>query len=304
MIPTIHYEKYRLSRIVSVQEIVSADYVEDFLAIAPRHVHTEAWELVVCLQGEASALRETVYIPLKTGEILLIPPGMYHDVTISKSGTAVFAVSFTCTNSEHLRPLQDRIQNGGDTLLKVFHQIIQEVQVTFSSNKENMRLYQFVPSADSPLGAEHMICSYLEQILISLLRARTMNQGQIVRAGQLQEAIHTALAEQVAAYIDENIHERLTVEQIAAHFHYSRARLSTIFKTVTGTGINETITNRRIDRAKRMLSSREKSITQISEELGFSSPQYFSNKFTQIVGCPPSRYADMAAGKRSVHDQL
>ena len=29
--PMINYEKYRLSRIVTVQEIVSADYVEDYL---------------------------------------------------------------------------------------------------------------------------------------------------------------------------------------------------------------------------------------------------------------------------------
>lgn len=299
MTPAIHYEKYRLARIVSVQEIVSADYVEDYLAIAPRHSHEEAWELTVCLRGEASVLRETIYVPLNAGDIILIPPGMYHDITISKAGTAAFAISFTCSNSEHLRPLQDRIQTGGEALLRVFEQIIQEVQVTFSSSKDQMRLYHFVPSTDPPLGAEHMICSYLEQILITLLRASTMNQGQIVRTGQLQEAIHTYLAEQIAAHIDEHIHERLTVEQIAAHFHYSRARLSTIYKGITGCGINETITNKRIERAKRMLLSQTKSIAQISEDLGFSSPQYFSHKFTQIVGCSPSRFAEFSTGKKN-----
>ena len=33
-------------------------------------------------------------------------------------------------------------------------------------------------------------------------------------------------------------------------------------------------------------------LSQISELLGFSSPQYFSRKFAQEVGCPPSLYAD------------
>jgi len=299
MSPAIHYEKYRLSRIVSVQEIVSADYVEDYLGIAPRHVHEEAWELTVCLRGAAAVLRETIYVPLNAGDIILIPPGMYHDITISKTGTAAFAISFTCSNSEHLRPLQDHIQTGGDALLRVFEQIIQEIQVTFSSNKDHMRLYHFAPSTDSPLGAEHMICSYLEQILITLLRASTMNQGQIVRTGQLQEAIQTYLAEQISTYIDEHLHEHLTVEQIAAHFHYSRARLSTIFKSVSGRGINETITSKRIEKAKQMLLEQTKSITQISEELGFSSPQYFSHKFTQIIGCSPSRFVEFSAGKKN-----
>lgn len=286
----INYEKYHLSRIVTVQEIVSADYVKDYLPIAPRHNHTEAWELVVCLSGDASVLRNGIYVPLSASEIILIPPGMYHDIVVNKTGTAVFAVSFTCTNSEYLRPLQDSIQNGGEPLLKIFCQIIQEVEMTFSSGKENMRLCQFVPSADSPLGAEQMICCYLEQIIITLLRASTMNQGQIVRSGQLQEAIQTYLVEQISSYILDHIGERLTVEQIADHFHYSRARLSTIYKSITGTGINAAITDRRISIAKKLLSEQQKSITQISEELGFASPQYFSHKFTQVVGCPPSRY--------------
>ena len=288
----INYEKYRLSRIVTVQEIVSVDYVEDFLSIAPRHNHTEAWEMAVCLTGDASVLRETVYVPLSEGQIILIPPGMYHDIVINKTGTAVFAVSFTCSNSEHLRPLQDTIRNGGEALLRIVRRMIQEVESTFSVCGDNLRLYQFVPSSDSPLGAEQMICCYLEQIIIHLLRASTMSQGQVVRSGQLQEAIQTYLVEQVSAYITEHIQERLTVEQIAEHFHYSRARLSTIYKTITGTGINETITNKRIHMAKKMLAEQTRSITQISEELGFASPQYFSHKFTQVVGCPPSRYLD------------
>ena len=288
----IHYEKYRLSRIVSVMEIVSADYVEDFLSVAPKHVHEEAWEIAVCLEGESAVLRDSGYFPLNAREVILIPPGMYHDIVISKTGTAVFAVSFTCTNSDYLCPVQNRIQYGGEPLLRIFRKIIQEVETTFVARHDVLHLYQFVPSADSPLGAEQMICCYLEQILILLLRTSIANQGQVVRSGQLQEAIQTHLVDQITAYINEHIGERLTVEQIADHFHYSRARLSTIFKRIAGAGINETITNLRIERAKQMLNERIKTVSQISEELGFASPQYFSHKFTQLVGCPPSRFAD------------
>ena len=300
----INYEKYRLSRIVTVQEIVSADYVEDYLPIAPRHTHAEAWEIAVCLSGEASVLRSTVYVPLSVGEVILIPPGMYHDIIVNQEGACVFAVSFTCTNSEHLRPLQDRIQTGGEPILQVFRKIIQEIEATFVPNKTNMRLYQFVPTAESPLGAEQMICCYLEQVIISLLRISTMTEGQVVRSGQLKEAIQTYLVEQVSTYISDHIGERLTVEQIAEHFHYSRARLSTIFKSITGSGINETITGMRISRAKQMLLERKKSVAQISEELGFASPQYFSNKFTQIAGCPPSRYADTLEQQTEKKDEV
>ena len=51
------------------------------------------------------------------------------------------------------------------------------------------------------------------------------------------------------------------------------------------------ITYQRIKRAKILLLDQKLSVTQISEILGFSSPQYFSHKFTEQVGCPPSKYA-------------
>ena len=43
-----------------------------------------------------------------------------------------------------------------------------------------------------------------------------------------------------------------------------------------------------------MLLAHEKSITQIAEELGYSSAQYFSQSFSRETGCAPSRYADTA----------
>ena len=55
-------------------------------------------------------------------------------------------------------------------------------------------------------------------------------------------------------------------------------------------GINEMITYRRIKQAKVLLVEQRSSVAQIAEALGFSSPQYFSRKFTEIVGVPPSKF--------------
>ena len=291
---TIQYEKYRLSRIVSVQEIESADYVKGFHPASHYHFHEEAWELVVCMDGETEVNRDNHHYKLGVGQIIFIQPGLYHDVSMHDPKAAAFAVSFTCTNSEHLRPLLDAGITADEAQLDLFRKMIDELNATFTNKRDywhQLHLFNFVPSEDSPLGSEQMICCYLEQVIISLLRNLTMNQGQIVPSGQFRTAIHAYLSDQVTAYIENHLSERLTVDAIAAHFHYSRARLSTIYKFHTGFGINEMITHRRIKRAKVLLLEQTLSITQISEELGFSSPQYFSHKFTEEVGVPPSRYA-------------
>ena len=290
----INYEKYRLSRIVTVQEIESADYVIGLHPSTMYHSHEEAWELCVCTDGETAVIRDNQQYLLSAGQILLIQPGQGHDISIFDKVSSAFIVSFTCSNSEHLRPLRDPVMTADDVELELIRNMLLELESNFERSTDDphpLHLVNFVPNADSPLGAEQMICCYLEQVLISLLRSATMNQGQIVRSGQFREAIQTYLVEQITTYIEEHLGQRRTVEQIADHFHYSRARLSTIYKHHTGLGLNEMITYQRIKRAKILLLDQKLSVTQISEKLGFSSPQYFSHKFTEQVGCPPSKYA-------------
>lgn len=299
----LHYEKHPLSRIVSVQEIVSADYVKGSHPSSNIHIHQEAWEVCVCIEGEIIVLRDHRQYTLHAGQILFIHPGLPHDIAIHQKTSAAIVVSFTCTNSEHLRPLQDAILMADETQLSLFCNIIDELRTAFertSSDLGQLHYIEFTPSERSPLGAEQMICCYLEQLIIFLLRSTTMSQGQVVPSGQFKEAIQAYLAEQITVYIQEHITERLTVEEIAAHFHYSRARLSTIYKSYTKFGINEMITYTKIKRAKELLSEQKLSVTQISELLGFSSPQYFSHKFTKEVGVPPSKYVSQVLEETAI----
>ena len=81
------------------------------------------------------------------------------------------------------------------------------------------------------------------------------------------------------------------MQQIADHFHYSRARLSAIFKDVTGQGVNEAVTDARMRKAKKLLAEGKLSVTRIAGALGYCSSQYFSTKFTKEIGCSPTEYA-------------
>lgn len=287
----IQYETYRLSRIIHVQGIISADLVKGLLPPCASHIHRDAWELCCCLEKNIHIEKNGNPVPLQTGELLLVQPGTPHDVVLPEPDSKAFIIAFSCSSSENLRPLQDAVFQTEESLRFLLRQMIDELESTFIHDADTLHLYRFHSSDDSPMGAEQMICTYLEQILISLLRKATMHRGQIVPTGKFREAIHSYLAEQIISYIREHIQEKLTVAQIAAYFHYSRTRLSTIYKSATGRGINETIAGEKIERAKQMLLQQDRTVAQISDLLGYSSPQYFSQKFSQETGCPPSRYA-------------
>jgi len=289
------YESYPLSHIVSVQAIVSADYIQGLTPAINPHFHEAAWELCVCLGGETLLQKGDCQIALQAGELALVQPDCRHDVSTTKRDSVAFVVSFTCSDSssQYLHLMQDALLPTSDTIVGLLENIKAELLTTFERTYEPMHLYQFIPSPDSPLGAEQMICCYLELTILNLLRAVTMDQGRVRPFGELRSALQLYLADQVTAYIQNHLHEKLSADSIAAHFHYSRSRLSTIYKSVTGLGLRERIIYERLELAKTMLAQGDKPIFQIAEELGFSSPHYFSHTFTEKVGCSPRAYANL-----------
>ena len=287
----IHYEKYWLSRIITVQAVVSADYIKGRHNDDFNHIHQDAWELIFAAEGSALVRRGNDMVTLEKNDLIFIQPGVIHDLRVEDPAAKTFVLSFVCSNDAYLFSLQNNVLHAVPAMLPIVNSIVRELSQTFAPRAERLHLIHFIPDADSPVGAEQMICCYLEQFLILLLRETSRVQGSIPSYGQFHKAFQDYLAEQVTDYVKNNLSGRLTVQQVADHFHYSRARLSALYKEATGTNISEAINRFLIEEAKQRLQEGGKSISEISEEMEFSSPQYFSYKFTNAVGVPPSHYA-------------
>ncbi len=286
------YEEHVLSRIVNIQAIVSADDINGLESGGQPHAHQAAWELCVCLSGEMRVTKDTHTISLQPGQLVFVHPGALHLISTIQKHSRAFIVSFTCdsSSSEYLALLHDTLLPVSKEIQHLLEQIISELKISFEQQSNSLRMTRFTPRAHSAMGSEQMICCYLELLLLNLLREVTMVRGEIVSSSQLQNALQLHLVQQVTGYIREHLGEQLSADEVAQHFHYSRARLSAICKAITGLGINKLISYERLQVAKELLAAGEKTVAQISEELGFSSPQYFSHKFSQEVGCPPSQY--------------
>lgn len=80
------------------------------------------------------------------------------------------------------------------------------------------------------------------------------------------------------------------VDAIAREMHMSRTVLYSKFKSITGTTIAAYINDFRLRRAQTLLRETSLSISEISEQLGFSSQRYFSTFFKERTGITPSAY--------------
>lgn len=100
-------------------------------------------------------------------------------------------------------------------------------------------------------------------------------------------------AELIRSYIDENFESQLTLKEIATYFHISPSYLSTIFKKSYSISPNEYIMQKRIAKAKDLLSVFPPlSIKQIAFMVGYIDPFYFSRIFKMSTGQTPTDYRD------------
>ena len=65
------------------------------------------------------------------------------------------------------------------------------------------------------------------------------------------------------------------------------------FKKQTGTTITEYKNTQKLAKAKRLLISTEKNITEISNECGFESSSYFAELFKSYENLTPTNYRDL-----------
>ncbi len=91
-------------------------------------------------------------------------------------------------------------------------------------------------------------------------------------------------------YIQANLTESLTLDQISSKFFISKHYLCRIFKSATGFSVMEYIIHSRILRARQLLQE-GLSVQQAGELSGFSDNSHFIRTFGNLTGISPGRYA-------------
>ena len=93
--------------------------------------------------------------------------------------------------------------------------------------------------------------------------------------------------------IQANILEpEISVPFLCEEMHMSKSLLTRKLKGITGYSPREFIENIRMKHAARLLCDGTRNISEVSYELGFSSPKYFTIRFKKIFGMTPSQYVE------------
>jgi AraC-like DNA-binding protein len=183
------------------------------------------------------------------------------------------------------------------------------------------------------LHVKNMVCSRCQKVvrqeLESLgLHPLTVGLGEVTLrepASQVdQEAVGAALARHGFALLDDR--KAQTVQKIKStviqaihhrqepHPHFSAriarevgldyAYLSSLFSASEGITLEKYIILQRIERAKELLVYDELSLSQIADQLGYSSVQHLSGQFKKVTDLTPSYYKKLQEHKRRPLDEI
>ncbi len=89
-------------------------------------------------------------------------------------------------------------------------------------------------------------------------------------------------------YIEDNLSEKITIEEAAAQAYLSTFHFQRIFSSLCGMTVAEYIRLRRLTRAGEELSTTCRKVTEIALKYGYESPDSFARAFARFHGISPS----------------
>jgi AraC-like DNA-binding protein len=127
--------------------------------------------------------------------------------------------------------------------------------------------------------------------LVSLFRA--MKQLWDKQKGKISAYRHRRehhRVERVLDWIEKHYTEPFRLEDMSRALHLSPYHVSHLFKEATGISITDYIATRRIHQAVQLLTTTNKPISQIAQEIGLTNTSYFCKLFRTKLGVTPLQY--------------
>lgn len=95
---------------------------------------------------------------------------------------------------------------------------------------------------------------------------------------------------QALQYIDIHIDEKIKIEDVAQHCHYSESGLHHLFSKWMHQSLNQYITQKKIEKACFLLTHTSLSCTAIAQKLSYGSQSYFIQQFSKVMKITPTQY--------------
>lgn len=133
-------------------------------------------------------------------------------------------------------------------------------------------------AAQSPNELRGLCCRYISAAVnqIALSRQKKINR----------------LIEKANTYMESHYSEEITLDSIAKEVNLSPYYFSHFYKEETGVNFIDQLLTIRIEKAREFLANTDASIKDVSRQVGYADPNYFSKLFKKITGVTATEYKE------------
>ncbi|WP_062353074.1 PocR ligand-binding domain-containing protein [Bacillus kwashiorkori] len=183
-----------------------------------------------------------------------------------------------------------------DNTTKLFHQI---PKMPYSKMKESV---QMLYNLCNYIVQEAMEKNYLIEMLGKEETNGTSNYDTVNEScfNQWEESAQVlqfkppfnndSVLQPAFNYLEKHINEKVTQQQMAKLCHLSTSYFSRLFTKETGMNFTAFVSLKKLEMAKSLLNQTNLTIAEISEQLGFNEPSYFTKIFKKHENLTPKEY--------------
>ena len=281
------YYKHKIKKIVSVQNLVSVEFLNLKSGFFyPEEAH-EFCEIFYVYNGKLTCFTDKEKTKLQENSLILVPPHVPHSYKMENHEDAtVLVICFYC-KSDLIEILKERITPDKE-IRALIDGVLSEARLAFKFPF----VKKLVPLENSLPGAQQLIENRIEEILIRLARTR-INSQEDIRFFDNNIVLENTLVRDIMTILKNNVEGKVTLSDISAQTYYSKTFIEAVFKKHKNTTIMQYNTALKIEKAKELLREKKLSVGEIAERLGYENANYFIKVFKNQVGITPLKYKNM-----------
>ncbi len=254
------------------------------------HYH-EFNKIIIFLSGNVTYIIEGRTYHLKPYDILLVNNHDIHKPIIDSNSTYERIVIWADTNfvKEH----SDDNCNLEECFKYAIKNDINLIRLKPDLQNELISLLTKLETSinSQEFGSRILSNAYLIEFLVYINRL-ILGNNNIIEANEC-DSIYDNQINEILKYINANLNEPLTVDDIANRFYISRYYLMHRFKEQTGYTLHNYISQKRLILAKELLLNNE-SVMKVSEKCGFIDYSSFLRSFRKMYGTTPKDFSKKA----------
>ena len=224
---------------------------------------------------------------LKQGDVVLIPPHISHYITNNDTNIP-YRRFVLWVDSKYYKNVMDRFSEFKYivTNVKDNNQYIYANDV-ITFNLFQTKLFNIIEESSSHnFGKEQKIIILLYDLLLDL------NRMAYDLTHPTKQHTNLNLHDNIISYIETNIEDELTLDDIADNFYVSKYHIAHIFKQKYGISVHKFITKRRLEMCKNAIMS-GLNITDIFNKYGFKDYSSFYRAFKKEFGLSPKEFKEL-----------